>query len=291
MESATDEVAIDEQAARVALAALFGTIPEYQSLDEAHVRIAPDAALLPIESGARLLASMPKPLLCYADNVKGTLTVSCELLDAASDEAREQFELRLVAEGEGKRPFDDLKERYGDDDHVIAVFGRSHVERVRLSAVRQWSRDYEIDFSQSMTDDADNVRAQRDREYSAARKLGAKGILKFMSPAATLVALDGTRFAFPPSKRVSQRDRERLERAMIAIAKVRLLYIEAEEDIATVERMMVENGAIPADSIGNEERDRQTWVNRVFASQLEYLYKGRAMPPEAAAFIDACRSG
>ena len=78
---------------------------------------------------------------------------------------------------------------------------------------------------------------------------------------------------------------------MIAIAKVRLLCIEAEEDIATVERMMVENGAIPADSIGTEERDRQTWVNRVFASQLEYQYKGRAMPPEAEAFIDACRSG
>ena len=290
MESTTNEVAIEEQAARVALAALFGTIPEYQSLDEGHVRIAPDAALLPIASAVRLLASMPKPLLCFAENVNGTLAVTCELLDAASDEEREQFELRLATEGEGKRLFEELTERYGDDDHIVAVFGRSNVARVRLSAIRQWSRDYEIDFSGATADDVENAGARRDPAYAAARKLGAKGILKFTSPAANFMTADGTLYAFPPSKNATSRDRERLERAMLALAKSRLLYFEEEEDIATVERVMVERGEIPADSIEHCGRDREQWWNHMFASQLEYLFKDRAMPPEAAAFIDACRT-
>ena len=285
-----DEVAIDEQAARVALAALFGTIPEYQSLDEGHVRIAPDAALLSIDSAARLLASMPKPLLCYAENMNGTLAVMCELLAAASDEEREQFELRQATEREGNQLFQDLIERYGDGDHLIAVFGHANAVSVPLSAIRQWSRDYEIDFSGSVAGDVGDPRGKSKSRYATARRLGAKGILEFTSPAESLIAMDGTRFEFPPDENASERDRERLERAMIAIAKVRLLYIEAEEDVATVERLMVENGAVPADSIDREERDRQTWINRIFASQLEYLFKDRAMPPEAEAFIDACRS-
>jgi hypothetical protein len=290
MESTRNEVAIDEQAARVALAALFGTIPEYQSLDDGHVRIAPDAALLPIASAARLLASMPKPLLCYAENVNGTLAVTCELLDAASYEEREQFELRLATECEGKQLFDDLTERYGEGDHVIAVFGRSNVARVRLSAVRQWSRDYEIDFSGSVADDVENARAQHDPDYSAARELGAKGILKFTSPASNFMTSDGTLLAFPPPKDAPSRERERLERAMLALAKSRLLHFEEEEDIATVERVLVERGEIPADSVDSGGRTRERWWNHMFASQLEFLFKDRAMPPEAAAFIDACRS-
>ena len=289
MESTTNEVAIDEQAARVALAALFGTIPEFESLDDARVRVAPDAALLSIDSAVRLLATLPKPLLCYAENVHGTLTVTCELLAAASDEEREQFELRLATEGEGRLPFEQLTERYGDGDHLIAVFGHGNVASVPMSAVRQWSRDYEIDFSSPTEDDVNNPRVKRDPQYEAARKLGAKGILRFTSPASNFMTADGTLFAFPPAKNATSRDRERLERAMLALAKSRLLYFEEEEDIATVERVMVERGEIPADSVDGGGRDRERWWNHMFASQLEYLFKDRAMPPEAEAFIDACR--
>ncbi|MDQ2768035.1 MAG: hypothetical protein M3Y30_12865 [Gemmatimonadota bacterium] len=290
MESTTTEVAIDEQAARVALAALFGTIPEYQQLDEGHVRISPDAALLPIDSAARLLASMPKPLLCYAENVHGTLAVTCELLAAANDEEREQFELRQATEGEGKPLLDHVSERYGDGDHAIAVFGHASAASVPLSAVRQFSRDYEIDFSGFVTDDVDSSRAKSSPLHAAARRLGAKGILQFSSPASNFMTADGTMFAFPPSQDATPRDRERLERSMLALAKSRLLYFEEEEDIATVERVMVERGEIPADSIDHGGRDRDRWWNNMFASQLEYLFKERVMPPEAAAFIDACRT-
>jgi hypothetical protein len=290
MESTRDEVAIDEQAARVALAALFGTIPEYQSLDEGHVRIAPDAALLPIDSAARLLALMPKPLLCYAENVNGTLAVTCELLDAASDVEREQFELRLATEREGNHLLDHVIERYGDGDHVIAVFGHSNVTCVPLSAARQFSRDYEIDFSGHVTDDVDNPHAASSPLHAKARKLGAKGILKFSSPASSFMTSDGTLFAFPPPNNATPRDRERLERAMLALAKARLLYFEEQEDIATVERVMVERGEIPADAADIGGRDRERWWNHMFVSQLEHLFKDRVMPPEAAAFIDACRS-
>ena len=290
MESTTDEVAIDEQAARVALAALFGTIPDYLPLDEGHVRVAPDAALLPIGSAARLLASMPKPLLCYAESVNGTLAVTCELLAAASDEDREQFELRLATESERGELLDHLQDRHGEGDHVVAIFGRTHVTCVPLSAVRQWSRDYEIEFSGVMTDDVDNPHAESSPLHATARKLGAKGILQFSSPAANFMTSDGTLFAFPPAKDASPRDRERLERAMLALAKTRLLYFEDEEEIATVERVMVARGEIPADASEDGGRDRERWWNHMFASQLEYLFKDRAMPPEAAAFIDACRS-
>jgi hypothetical protein len=289
MGSTTDEVAIDEQAARVALAALFGTIPEYQPLDEGHVRIAPDAALLPIDAAARLLASMPKPLLCYAENVNGTLAVTCELVDAASDEDREHFELRLATEVEGRQRFDHLLERYGEGDHLIAVFGHTNVTCVPLSAVRQWSRDYEIEFSGLREDDANNPGVESDPEYATARKHGAKGILQFTSPAANFMTADGTLLAFPPAKNTSPHDREKLERAMLALAKARLLYFEDEEEIATVERVMVARGEIPADSIEGAGRDRERWWNHMFASQLEYLFKDRPMPAEAAAFIDACR--
>jgi len=290
MGSAEEEIAIDEQAARVALAALFGTIPEYQPLDEAHVRIAPDLALLPLDSAARLLASMPKPLLCYAENVNGTVAVTCELLCEASDEDREQFDLRSAIEDEHGEIMNHLKERHGDGDHRIAVFGHATTTCVPLSAVRRWSRDYEIDYSGMVTGDVEEPHDEGSPLHATARKLGAKGILRFTSPAATFMTSDGTLMAFPPASDAPPRDRERLERAMLALAKARLLAFEDEEEIATVERVMVARGEIPADSIENGGHDRERWWNHIFASQLEYLFKDRAMPPEAAAFIDACRT-
>jgi hypothetical protein len=289
MES-TMEGAIDEQAARVALAALFAAIPSYQDLDDRHLRVAPDAALLPIESAARLLASMPKPLVCRADNVGGTLVVTCELLAAAGDGERELFEFRRASEAEHGRPFDHLTERYGEGDHLVAVFGRANLACVPRSAVRQWSHDYQIDFSGSRSDDAHNPLVRNEPQYAEARKLGAKGILQFSSPAASVMSSDGTLFGFPPAENSSPRDRDRLERAMLEIARARLLYFEEEEDIATVERVMVERGEIPADSIATGERDHDRWWNDMFASQLAYLFRDRVMPPEAAAFIDACRA-
>jgi hypothetical protein len=115
-------------------------------------------------------------------------------------------------------------------------------------------------------------------------------MLQFTSPGATFMTSDGTLFAFPPAKNASEHNREKLEHAMLALAKARLLYFEDEEEIATVERGLVERGEIPADAVEGAGRDRERWRNHMFASQLEHLFKDRAMPPEAAAFIDACRS-
>ena len=212
MKSTMDEVAIDEQAARVALAALFGSIPEYQRVDTKHVRVAPDAALLSTDSAARLLASMPKPLLCFAENVNGKLVVSCELLAAASDDEQAQFELRQATEIEVGLHFDHLMERYGKGDHLVAVFGHGTATCVPLGAVRQWSRDYEIEFSGLHTDDANNPVVEGDAEYETARRLGAKGILQFSSPAANFMTSDGRLFDFPPSQSMPQKDRQKLER-------------------------------------------------------------------------------
>jgi hypothetical protein len=77
---------------------------------------------------------------------------------------------------------------------------------------------------------------------------------------------------------------------MLAHVKTRLLYFEDEEELASVERALVERGEIPADRVEGAGRTRPRWWTHVFASQLEYLFRDRAMPPEAAAVIDACRS-
>jgi uncharacterized protein YcaQ len=77
---------------------------------------------------------------------------------------------------------------------------------------------------------------------------------------------------------------------MLALAKARLIHFEEEEELATVERVLVARGEIPADAVEGAGRDGDRWWNHMFASQLEYLFRDRAMPPEAAAFIDACRS-
>ena len=200
MKRAPSEGTIDAEAARVTLVALAGMIPNYEMLDAGRVRVAPDAAVLSVDAAAQLLASMPKPLLCYAESVAGTLEVKCELLAEADFGVQERFDRLREVDGESESPFKSLVDCYGDGDrHLIAVFGRAEQLFVSLAGARRWFRDYEICFASWRADDANNEMAKGDPDYAKARKRGAKGIMHFTSPAAHLPTMDGHLVPFPPS--------------------------------------------------------------------------------------------
>ena len=291
MQHTLNEDELDLEAARVAMVALFGFVPPYETVDERHVRIAPDSTLLPMESALRFLASMPKPLICAAAKSGGTLKVTCELLVATDGAERENLERRLRLDDEGGELFDDLVDRYGDDDHCVMAFGRTSAVLVSIAGARRWHRDYIIDYVGWRADDAGNSLVTGDAQYEEARRVGAKGILQFFSPAEHVVTSDGTSFPFPLPDSATNDERLKLERAMVERARSRLVAITEEEDVAAVERQLVEHGEIPADSFATHTHDRESLGDKILSSQLQQFFRDKAMPPEVAAFVDACRAG
>jgi preprotein translocase subunit Sec61beta len=287
---APSESAIDAEAARVTLVALAGMIPNYERVEAGRVRITPDAAVLTTEEAALLLASMPKPLLCQAESVAGMLEVKCELLAEADFDVQERFDRRRDLDDEGEDHFKFLVDRYGDDDrHLIGAFGRTEPVFVSLAGARRWFRDYEITFANCREDDANNEKAKEDPVYAEARKRGAKGILQFTSPAAQLATVDGHLYPFPLSDSAAPEDRRRVERTLIESARHLLIEMNDEEEMAAVERALVERGEIPADSSDHFTQNKDGFMHRVLASQMRVFFEGRELPPECAAFIDACR--
>jgi hypothetical protein len=291
LQHTSNEHEIDLEAARVAMVALFGFVPPYETVDERHVRIAPDTTLLTVESALRFLASMPKPLICAAAKSGGTLKVTCELVVAADGAEREILERRLELRDEGGALFDDLVDRYGDDHHRVMAFGRKSSVVVSLAGARRWHRDYMIDFVSWRADDAGNSLATSDAQYEEARRVGARGILQFFSPAERVVTSDGTSFPFPLPDSATNDERMKLEKAMIERARSRLVAITEEEDVAAVERQLVERGEIPADSFASYAHDRESLGDKILSSQLQQFFRDKAMPPEVVAFVDACRAG
>ena len=274
-------MSIDEDAARIALLALGATIPKWEALDDRRVRIEPVNAILSVDAATRFLASMPKPLICTAEALNGTLVVECELVAEAAVLDQRIFEERQKNEEAGGGPLSEIVEREGDGDVPVAVVGKADSIVVPLAAARSWSRDYEIPYSICRVDDA--------HPPTRTRTAGAKGVLRFSSHADYVETMDGRRFAFPLPKGASNEERDGLERGLIGIAKALLFVIDEEEELATVERGLVERGELPADSVSGRGRDRDVYLHRVLASQMSHFFAGRAMPPEVAAFVDACR--
>jgi hypothetical protein len=288
MESTLSDLAIDEQAARLALMALRGTLPAYEPLDDSRVCIAPDNAVLSTDEAMRFLALMPKPLICYGDLVRGTLVVECELAPESSRLDRRIFE-RHRHLFEDADPLEQIVERYGDEDHLFAAFSGSESLLVSFAAVRRWLRDYQIDFCDYRADDAFNPIVTDDPQYDEARRRGAKGILQLSSPSRHVTTMGGRHFPFPLPADASPADRQGLEKGLIDIAKSLLPAIEDEEEIATIGRSLVDRAELPADSVWKHGHDREAHLHEVLASQMKYFFDGRAAPPEIAAFIDACR--
>jgi hypothetical protein len=280
VEHACSEEELDLEAARLTLVALFGLVPAYEAVDDQHVRIAPDSDLLSVDSASRFLASMPKPLMCLAENVRGTLKVTCELqmgatgIEGASSEARRQI-------NDQRELLRILENRYRDDDDRFLAFGGKASAAPSLATLRRWARDYVVGFLHWCVDDARHDEAERQ---------GAKEIVRFTSPADTLHT-GGADFEFPPSDSATPEERRKVEHALLEIARQRLVAITEEEDIAAVERQLVERCEIPADSMAREVRTLESYMDKLSASQMQQFFRDRAMPPEVAAFVDACRAG
>lgn len=283
------EDALDLDAARVALIAFLGGVPAYESVSADRMRVAPDSAILTFEQATRLLASMPKPLVCHAENVDGTLHVTCELLAELSAVEQERFARRRDEPGERRDLFQYLIEEYGDDDHRVAAYGHGQSTVVSIAAARRWHRDYEHEHVSWGADRTANEGAHDRPEYADARRRGAKGIIRFSSMADHVVTLDAEHFLFPLADSATPEDRRRLEKGLIEIARSQLLLIEDEEELSAVERELVERGELPADSLVRHERNPWPYLHRVMASQMRKFFEGRAMPPEVEAFVDACR--
>src|SRR5450432_1192991 len=140
----------------LALVAMKGAIPRFEYLDERVVRVDPDLEPVSIEAGARLLASRPKPLICFAENVEGILVVTCEALSDASDAERERYSRTQQFVQESGGAFGHLDQRYGVADHLIAAFGRTDSLFVSVAVARRWYADYQIDFANARMDDVGN---------------------------------------------------------------------------------------------------------------------------------------
>ncbi|MEP7085689.1 MAG: hypothetical protein ABI884_00020 [Gemmatimonadota bacterium] len=285
--SATMDEIFDAEAARVALVALFGMVPSYEPLDEDRVRISPDAAVLSRDRAARLLASMPKPLICYAESVNGVLEVSCELLAEVAD--NERFE-RTAGADDREDLFDEIADRYGEDDTLlVGAFGRGESAFVSLASARRWLRDYEIEYATSRADDTNNPKMTSSPFYDEALRHGAKAILQFESLAARVATIDGADFPFPLPESASLEDRRRVERSFTEMAKHLLLEINEADELAAVERDLVERSEIPADSADNYSNHGDGYMHKMIASQMRKFFEHRELPAECAAFIDACR--
>lgn len=287
MRWSSDEGALDVEAARMALVALAGTVPSYEPLDDDRVRIAPDAAILSPETAARLLASMPKPLSCHAECVGGVLEIKCELLAELGDEALEQFESRHDVAGAMTGLFGDLTEQ-GEHAGLVAAFGRGEPAYVSLESARRWSHDYEISYAKAHVDGANDAPARAHSEYDEARRRGAATIVRFTSLASEVATIDGGHFPFPLPDSATAEDLRRVERTFVEMAKHLLLEINDEEELAAVERELVERGELPADSTERYTSGAPRYMQRVAASQMRKFFEGRPVPAECAAFIDSC---
>ena len=281
---------MDEQAAHLTLLALRGMIPAYESIDEDHVRFSPDRSLHSTDAAARLLMAMPKPLACYAESVDGVLEVRYKSLANASTPEHDRFVRRRQFDEEHGGLFPDLVERYGGDEHVIAVFARGKSMFVPLEVARRWNRDYELSFSNWRADDANNRLAKEDPDYIEARRRGAKGVLRFDSSAGRVPTMDGGDLQFPPPASASPDDRQILERAFVEIAKSLMVEIIDERELAAEERELVERGELSPDALVRHNRDWHWHGLRLFASQMRYFFAGSTPPADVAAFIRATRS-
>ncbi|HXT48027.1 MAG TPA: hypothetical protein VN717_05265 [Gemmatimonadaceae bacterium] len=289
MQGAADDLALDIAAARVALVALFGAVPSYETVSADRVRVEPDAALLTFEQAARLLALMPKPFVCVAENARGTLHVTGQILAELPDVEQQRLAWLRDNGGEQRDLFHYIIERYGEGDHRIAAYGHEQTAVVSLAAAQRWHRDYHHDFVSWSADDTANDLAQKQPEYIDALRRGAKGILRFSSPADHVTTPDAEHFQFPLPDSATPDDRRKLENGLIELARSQLLAIEDEEALSAVERELVERGELPADSLVRHGRNPWPYVHRVMASQMRKFFEGRAMPPEVEAFVDACR--
>ena len=270
------EGSADYLAARLALLALRASIGESTALDR--VVLAPSASPMSMDAAAQLLASKPKPLFCNAKVRDGTLVVTWRTQSEADARELQWFDIKGRDDEERGGFMGYLEEHFGPGDHLVAVFGRDESLMVPHSVIERWSREYEIDTASYSADDVDNPWATTEPDHVEARQNGAKGILRFTAPVTPTYFSAVTLYSDDDS--LSTESEEQL--VQMARMNHRMLreLIDSSKDLT-----------LPQSSSGAWQRKQVEAAKKHLMStvtMLKHVFKGRAMPPDVAAFVADC---
>jgi len=271
-------------AARLALLVLRASVGKDIPLGPDRVAL-DGAPATSVDAAARALMTLPKPTLCYGEGEAGVLSVRCLALDDADADAQRSFHFHRKDDAERGGYMGWLEDRYGPGDHPVVAFGRGERLEVTLSVVELWHAHYEIRDVNYRGDDVANPLCDDEPEYREVRSLGARALLSFSSPADNRGS-GMMMFTLPLSESATGEEREMVEQYFIHTAQSyhMLLAVDLEDMLPG-----------PAQS----ESPFRRWQRRglrqhrehmkQLAPEMERFFAGRAMPPEVATFIAACR--
>lgn len=270
-------------AARLALLALRSSIGKNDVLEPDRVAVN-GAPATSVETAAGALATIRKPVKCDAWAEAGVLAVRCRSLDEADEQELESFQFMRGEDAEMGGFMGWLPDRYGSADHPVLVTGRDDSLVLPVSIVDLWHAAYEIDGVNYSADDVENPYNADEPEYQEAKRLGARAILRFSSPVDS--QSDGHSFMLPLSDDATEAERDEVEKYLIKMARMSRMTLEIDPDNVEPEA-------------GQDESPWRRWQRRsmhehreslkVLAGEMERFFAGRAVPPEVAEFIAACR--
>ena len=265
--------------ALVALVALRASIGESTALDADRVALAPSASPMSTDAAAQILASRPKPLFCDAKARDSTLVISCRTQSEADARELQWFEMKGRDDEERGGFMGYLEEHYGSGDHLVAVFGRDESLMVPQSVVDRWSREYEIGTASYSADDVDNPWAVSEPDHVEARRIGAKGILRFTSPVTPTYFSAVTLYSDDDDSLSKESEEQLVQMARMNHTMLRGL-IDSSKDLT-----------LPQSSSGAWQRKQVEAAKQHLmgtVTMLKHVFKGRTMPPDVAAFVDEC---
>jgi hypothetical protein len=248
-------------------------------------RVALDGGrFISVEEAARVMAAMPKPLLCDGEADHGVLAVRCRSLDVSDANERNWFDTtrRSTAERGGFLGW--LEDEFGPGDHLVLATGRDEMLAFPHSVVELWHASYEIRSANYSAGGIENPYRYDEPEYREARRLGARALLSFISPADDRSTMQMSTFSLDGPK--TPEERADVEKHLIEMARMsRMLLMLPPDDVE------------PPPS--EDESQFRRWKRRnaehlresmkKLAPEMEAFFAGREMPPEVAAFIAACR--
>jgi hypothetical protein len=289
MQTLKAELDPDFGAAQVALLGLAASAGRDATRAEVGVRILPATNILSMEGAARVLATMPKPLLCRATYADGVLAVTCDRLSEAGELERRVYEMGRKHEAETGGWMSYITDRYGAGDHLVAAFGSTRSLTVPLSVTERWNRDYLIRGAGFRCDDAHNPLAASDWDYQQAIRIGARGLIRFHTPEDTRGAISFDVLELPLSAEASPQEQEHADQFLLRSAKLKLAMLKIDLSGEVDPELSKRNPAFRA-WVERSTRERHESLKNEFVPQVEEFFRGRQIPPEIMELIELSRT-
>lgn len=264
-----------DQTARLALLALRASIDPTLAIRADAVIVEPETDAISTNDAVARLAALPKPLICTASTRAGLLVISTASLSEAKPLDRSAYEFKYAHRQREGGFFDRQARRLAVSDYHIAVRSRDEYLVVSLSVANEWERDYYIARVGMKLDDVETSHNSERSEYREARRLGAKGILEFISaadgntPDIILTSFDDPMF---------ERQRRKLAGELPSLAKRILESIRNARSVAREE--------IPAFASSVPEQLFAWFHLSAVAEQVRQQSTSEPMPPEVKEFLD-----